>query len=100
MVDLFFTITFIFSFLRSFSENHCTKRRCSCCFSYFCSTFAGSSTNSLSGISPDMLTFGSSLSVSKVSKIIFKKNKKKNNGLFNKISRRYSRRLRRLIVLV
>ena len=63
-----FTITFIFS----------TKRRCSCCFSYFCSTFAASSTNSLSEISPHMLTFGSSLSMLR-SKIIFTKNQKRNN---------------------
>ena len=29
-----------FSFLRSSSENHYAKRRFSCCFSYFCSTFS------------------------------------------------------------
>ena len=78
VIDLFFTITFIFSFLRSFSKNNCTKRRFSCSFSYFCSTFAASSTNSLSEISPHMLKFGSSLSMFR-SKIIFTKNQKQNN---------------------
>ena len=107
----------IFSFLRSFSENHCAKRRCSCCFSYFCSTFAASSTNSLSEIlSPYVNIWFFFVHVQEY--IIFTKNQKQNNGLFNKsphatlISanshqnedevtiRRCSHRLRRLIVLV
>ena len=72
VVDLFFTMTFIFSFLRSFSQ---TARSDGffCCFSYFCCTFAASGTTSLSEISPHMLKFGSSLSMLR-SKIVFTKN--------------------------
>ena len=73
-----FTITFIFS----------TKRRCSCCFSYFCSTFAASSTNSLSEISPHMLTFGSSLSMLR-SKIICTKNQKTKQPLLPDMLRHF-----------
>ena len=78
VVDLFFTITFIFSFLWSFSKNNCAKRRFSYCFLYFCSTFVASSTNSQSEISPQTLKFGYSLSMFR-SKIIFTKNRKQNN---------------------
>ena len=48
------------------------------CFSYFCSTFATSSTILLSDISPHMLKFGSSLSMLR-SKIIFTKKQKQYN---------------------
>ena len=41
----------------------CCKKEKKCCFSYFYSTFASSSTSSLSEISPHMLTFGSSFLV-------------------------------------
>ena len=61
------------------SFSNCAKRRFSCCFSYFCSTYAASSTNSLTEISSHMLKFGSSLSMLR-GKIIFKKTKNKTSG--------------------
>ena len=78
----FFTMTFIFSFLRSFSGNHARSdvflvviRIFATLFSY---TFGTSSTNSLSEISLHMLKLGSSLTMLR-SKIIFTKNQKQNN---------------------
>ena len=69
---------FIFSFLRSFSENHAPEVTFFLLFFVFCSTFAASSTILLSEISPHMLKFGSSLSMLR-SKIIFTKNQKQYN---------------------
>ena len=56
------------SYGKTYSQNlplvskHCCKKRKEkkCCFSYFYSTFASSSTNSLLEISPHILKFGSS----------------------------------------
>ena len=69
---------FIFSFLRSFSENHAPEVTFFLLFFVFCSTFAASSTILLSEISPHMLKFGSSLSMLR-SKIIFTKKQKQYN---------------------
>ena len=55
------------------SSSNCAKRRFSCCFSYFCSTFAASSTNSLTYV---QIWF---FFVYVGSKIIFAKNQKQNN---------------------
>ena len=81
MVDLFFTMTFIFSFLRSFSGNHSRSDVFLVVFRIFALPLQLQKirTNSLSEISPHMLKLGFSLSMLR-SKIIFTKNQKQNNG--------------------
>ena len=44
-------------------KSHASKRRFPCSFSYFRSTFASSSTNSLFVVSPHLLKFVSSFSI-------------------------------------
>ena len=76
MVDLFFTMTFIFSFLRSFSGNQAPSDVFLVVFRVFLPLQLQGPT--LSEISPHMLKLGSSLTVLR-SKIIFTKNQKQNN---------------------
>ena len=79
VVDLFFTMTFIFCFLRSFSQTARSDIFFVVVFRifFFC-IFAASGTNSLSEMSPHVLRFGSSLSFLR-SKIVFMKNQNQND---------------------
>ena len=78
VVDLFFTMTFIFCFLWSFSQTARSDVFFVVVFRIFFCIFAASETNSLSEMSPHMLKFGSSLSMLR-SKIVFMKNQSQNN---------------------
>ena len=77
MVDLFFTMTFFFSFLRSFSGNQAPSDVFLVVFRVFALPLQLQGPT-LSEISPHMLKLGSSLTVLR-SKIIFTKNQKQNN---------------------
>ena len=79
MVDLFFTMTFIFSFLRSLSGNQAPSDVSLVVFRIFALPLQLQGPT-LSEISPHMLKLGSSLTMLR-SKIIFTKNRKKKKQL-------------------